>query len=313
MKYMKILISLILLLLLISCSSEENEKDRTKEYLFFEEVFVPQEDREENKAGDLGIKTRKVTSFFYTKTGQLADRGFLVETKVFNKSGSLDLVERYTSKGNIDLKWSYDYNGKKQLIHKETQTGGGFIRYKGEYKYDSDGDVIEQKELNIKNGQYETTKIEYAGVGAPLLLSKYDSNGDLIQEEIISYDNLGRLVSKELKNRKGEGFMWVEFAYDSLNRVVNEISFDAMKIKKEIFYDYDENNHLTLKDAGYFKQVFYNDINGNILSEEVLDGEDNLQQRYEYVYDNKGLLIERLRYDGLGNAALLTKYEYEFH
>ncbi|MBZ0180522.1 MAG: hypothetical protein K8F36_14650 [Melioribacteraceae bacterium] len=304
---------LLVAVFLFSCGSDKTQKDKSKDFIYFEEVFLPQEDREELKAGDLGIKKRNVISFFYTKTGQLADKGFLVETREYTKNGKLDYVERYTSKGNIDLKWTYDYNGEDHLIHKEAQTGAGFIRYKGDYTYDSDGDVIKRIELNIKNGEYETSEIEYAGAGAPKLIEKHNSNGDLIETTNLEYDEQGRLISLEHKNGKGNLFRFVEYEYDSLNRVIKEISVDAMKIKKEIFYEYDENGYVSLKDAGHFKQVFTNDSKGNIIQEEVLDGEDYLQQRYEYVYDNKGLLIERLRYDGMGNAAFYTKYEYEFH
>lgn len=304
---------LLVAVFLISCGSEETEKDKSKDFIYFEEVFLPQEDREELKAGDLGIKKRSVTSFFYTKTGQLADKGFLVETRDYNKNGQLDFVERYTSKGNIDLKWTYDYNGKDQLIHKETQTGAGFIRYIGDFTYDSDGDIIKRIELNVKNGEYETSEIEYAGVGAPNLIEKYNSNGDLIEETVFKYDEMQRLVSLEHKNSEGSLLRFVEYEYDSLNRVIKETSVDAMRMKKEIIYEYDENGFVSSKDAGYFRQIFVNDDKGNILEEEVLDGEDYLQQRYEYVYDNKGLLIERLRYDGMGRAALYTKYEYEFY
>ncbi len=307
------IISLLVAVFLISCGSEETEKDKSKDFIYFEEVFLPQEDREEIKAAELGIKKRIVTSFFYTKSGQLADKGFLVETRDYKRNGQLDYVERYASNASIDLKWTYNYNGKDQLIHKETQTGAGFIRYKGDYTYDSDGDIIKLTELNVKTGEYETSEIEYAGVGAPELIEKYNSNGDLIEETILIYDEMQRLVSLEHKDRKGNLLRSAEYEYDSLDRVIKETSVDPMRMKKEIFYEYDENGFVSLKEAGYFKQIFVNDSKGNILKEEVLDGEDYLQQRYEYVYDNKGLLIERLRYDGMGNAALYTKYEYEFY
>ena len=78
-------------------------------------------------------------------------------------------------------------------------------------------------------------------------------------------------------------------------------------------YIYDNKNNLIEIDKGYYRQVFeYND-NGEVIKETHFDGDDGMQQRTDMVYNHLGLMVERIRFDGLNQPAILTHYEYSFY
>ena len=70
---------------------------------------------------------------------------------------------------------------------------------------------------------------------------------------------------------------------------------------------------LIVKDAGYYKQEFKYDSRGNIVEEDLYDKDGFRQQKFVYTYDQRDLLVDKVRYDSEDRPFLFVKYEYEFY
>ncbi|NOX17852.1 MAG: hypothetical protein GXO87_06165, partial [Chlorobi bacterium] len=299
---------------LSSCGSPEKKSGKRKKEKSANEITLMEQDkREDIKSAANHVKERKIVSYFYNKYGKVSERGFLVEKKIYNEKGELTEVTRFLSNGDIDLRWTYEYNDNGDIVHSKTVNGLNFLRYERKSKYDDDGKEIEREEYDVKTKKFNKIVYEYDDKGDLLVAKTYNSDGNLLFLENNEYDDKGRIVLKKRENPEGALFTVTQIEYDSLGRKSKELVKDFRAQPSFTIFSYDSLGYLKGKNRGFVNELFINDENGNIVTEKLFDGGGGLQQRIDYFYDEKGLLSERIRYDGMENPALFIKYEYEFY
>jgi hypothetical protein len=316
MKYIfQISVTILLsILFLISCGSPEKKSVKKKKEKSANEItLLDQDNREDLKAAKNHVKERRTVSSFYNKYGKVSERGFLVEKKHYDEQGRLIEVIRFLSNGDIDLKWTYEYNDNDDIVHSKTINGLGFLRYERKSKYDDEGKEIEREEYDVKSKKFNKIIYEYDDKGDLLVAKTYNPDGNLVMIENNKYEADGKLVLKKLENPEGALFSVTQIKYDSLGRKSQELVKDFRDKPSFTMFVYDSLGYLNGKNRGYLNELFINDENGNVITEKLFDSEGGLQQRIDYFYDEKGLLSKRIRYDGMEKPALFIKYEYEFY
>ncbi len=319
MKYKNIIIFRYLLLifivstLLVACSSENKINRRKKIQSPNEITLLPQIDKEDLKAKKLKVKSKETYSYFYDKFGKVAEKGYFVEKRTYDKNGYLSMIFRYSSSGNIDLSWKYEYDFYHNLTQKDSKTGSGLLKYESTSKFDNVGNEIERKEYQEKSGKYNKVVFEYDSLSNMINKKEYDPEEKLISVDKNLFDSTGNLVQTTSYNRNGAKYLEKIVMYDSLNRKIFESKNNFHDPISKLEYAYDKNNYLSIRKGNLFRETFQNDSLGNIVEHNIYDKSGGLQQMYSYKYDKNGLVKERIRYDGLKHPALYTKYEYEFY
>jgi hypothetical protein len=299
--------------LLSSCGSNEHEsKAKRKKPVKYN--TLTQEKKEDIKARKLKVKDRKTISSFYTKSGKVSQRGFLVEEKKYDESGNLTEHLFYESDGSIDRKYIYKYDEQGNQIERVSYDFRGRIRYKKTSEYDKFGNEIFAKELDIKTNKYNKIFFNYDTAGNLISALKYNDEGELIHKTLNEYDKSGNLIRVSYFNEQGQKYSETQFKYDSLGNKILEILLAPGSTPKYKRFKYDSRGNLIYLNAGYFSQKFAYDEKDNEILEELFDKDGYLQQKFTTQYDNAtGLMSSRVRYDGQNNPALFIKYQYEFY
>lgn len=221
--------------------------------------------------------------------------------------------------GEVDLKSAslvvsveFDKNGKpiKRSEH------GDFMKYDimKSYAYDAENklsetivqdytDEITQIIRNKYEGDLNTERLFYNADGALTgkVVYKFDKNNDRV--ELISYDEKGKIGYK------------LKTVYDSKGRLKEEKEYDSdgkMKYYTKSLEDnngcvetnrYDDSNVLQYKIITCYD-------NGYIKSNEYTNPVYNSYSKTEYIYDEDGLLIETINYEGHGEPSSMEKTEY---
>lgn len=134
------------------------------------------------------------------------------------------------------------------------------------FKFNENGDVV------------RTVRHDYYGNPEEITTYKYDSNGNMIQEERI---------------KRGKKDVNIRYSYDAQNRLIDENGY-GLGQKVKIHHTYDESgNEVEIKYVGEgFKSVMKYDSDNKLVDESAysLDGKEHRSQ-YLYEYDSKGNLI----------------------
>ena len=300
-------------LILTGCGKSEKQKGRGKRSKTLSSVRVlTQEEREFEKAKLFGIKSRSTFSRFYDKYGKVPPKGFLVEKSTFDEDGKRIENNLYTSTGEINLNNKFEYDDDN-LIKIEVLNNWGKIKFRRISEYDEFGNETVRKELNLKLNLDDNSVFEYDNEGELVKTIYYDPKERLVSIENYSCDDKGRLISKNMLDPEDKLIAGVTYEYDSLGHVVTEIkSFPNSKTTRTD-YKFDQYGNQIEVDAGYYKNIMEYDNNGNVILEAMYAKGGALQQKFKNFYDHRGLLLERIRYDGMEKPAVYINYEYEFY
>lgn len=226
--------------------------------------------------------------------------------RTFNQDGK-DLsfeIFKFRSDSVKSKKYTH-YNDKGQPIEE------GWIK-KGEskpnriYKYDNDGNLIEDIGLTDDGGVLVKSVNEYNSDGVRLIEKLYNSK-DVLEKEFIN-DIEGKRTKAIVYDENGILNYTVNYKYDNRNNVIREKYLDNKgNLNQEVIYNYDNEGNKTiqvLKDGtGKEKEkILYSyDQNGNQISyKHYING--LLSKEATYEYDENGNLI----YDGFKNE----RYKY---
>ncbi len=300
------------LLILVSCGTKEHTSNALKK----KEVdyhSLSQEDKEAIKAKKFKVKARHTKTYFYDKFGNVGEKGFLVESVHYDEKGNLIEHDFYTSRGAVERKYLYQYDEKGNLINHSSYDIWKDLRFQKLSEYDQYGNVIFAKEYNEKTKEYDKIEYEYDKDGNLLKEIRYNPDDEILLKTENEYDSLGHLVRtiKYVGEDKISETLEYKINDDGRPTIVKiDIPGSLPKFK---YFKYDERgNTIEERMKHYIKRFAFNDDN-NLIMEELYDGEENLQTRFQYFYDEKGLLKEKIRYDGMGNPAVFIQYEYEFY
>ncbi|RMD51479.1 MAG: hypothetical protein D6830_00280 [Ignavibacteria bacterium] len=307
-----IVVFLLAVVFIAACGKKEHVSKALKKKEF-DYKYLQQEEKEDIKAKKFHVKRRETISYFYDKYGKKDKRGYLVESKNYDEKGNLIEHAFYTARGVADRKHVYEYDENNNLITESSYDIWNKLRFQRLAKYDKFGNMISAKEFDEKINDYDLVLFEYDEDGNLLSRTKYSPDDEILEKTVNKYDSLGHkleaidFVGEERIKQSSK------FKYDSLGLPVIEQLDIPGTLPKYRYYKYDQAGHMIEERMKhYIKKYAFNDDH-DLLMDELFDGEGNLQTRFQYFYDERGLLKEKIRYDSFGNPAIYVSYKYEFY
>jgi uncharacterized protein YkuJ len=242
----------------------------------------------------------------------VSDKGYEVEKIFFNEHGNRNEHIRYLGTGDIDLRWNYKYDEDDNIIKRESYDVWENMKARSISVFDINRNEIERLDLNLKSGGDDKTTWNYDNANRMINMKKVSSKKNLITREIYTYDDINLIKISVLDNNENE-ISSTLFNYDSLNRKIKEvIAYKNMPSRIKSF-KYDKNGNLIEIDGGYFRQEFKYDKKGNIVEDVMFNKDGGRQHKFINLFDHRGLIIERVRYDSFEKPAIFIRYLYEFH
>ncbi|MCH2042609.1 MAG: hypothetical protein MK212_00590 [Saprospiraceae bacterium] len=142
-----------------------------------------------------------------------------------------------------------------------------------------------------------------------------DNNGKKVLDYVQEYDNAGHLIKEIRYTGNGELKDILQITLDDTGVPIKEERLNAKKEKTlEVSYIYDRNNnkvYKTLKDYQankFFEIVLEKDAQGKVIVRKLYDASGPLMEHTVQVWDDKGIIKQRISYDN--NGDLLRKEVY---
>ncbi|MBK7566251.1 MAG: hypothetical protein IPI31_00335 [Bacteroidetes bacterium] len=207
-----------------------------------------------------------------------------VEYKAITKFGKI-------LKGEINSSKEIFFNKNGNMMEQISNYSDGSLEYKNTYKYDENGNLIEDSSSYW--GFNSVSKYLYDEAGNLLQMDYMNTEDSLILRYIYKYDIDGRMAENSSYNSNGELHEKIKYKYDEMGNIVETTS---------------TNPNPLLNDITYYKH----DLKGNMLevNSKYPDGSQNYLNTYEY--DEKGNVIKSHK-EGIvfHNVTELT-FQYEF-
>lgn len=281
----------------------------------------------------------------------IADEEFMLEknTKKYlreytetDANGNEITQIEYNPDGTIEQKTNREFNDKNQIVKEQISDNMEIVENKAwEYDdsgkaikeiqyyidgavdftdiiYDDNGDVIERKTIDDDGEEGAREEITYEN-GKITRHTIYDDFGEVEADEENSYDEKNRLIKKVTLNLEGEKDT-LEIEYNEDDKVYREILLnEAGKVIERNTYSYGDNGmpseiheESTMKNNR--AKIQYNE-NKQVTVHEVFDVAENLANRVERNYDDKGRVVSSevlisMPERGVRHHYQLT-YEYE--
>ncbi len=307
-KYLTFLI--LVILFVYGCSEEREGLPEGKVDVINPEIFS-QDEKEYEKAGEMNILERKTFSAFFTKENQVADKEYFVESVLYNEKGNKLKQARFLTNGALDLEWDYKYDKEGNLVELTSKDMFDNILYHRESKYDQWGNELERDEFDLQQKGEFDVKFYYTLEGFLIEKRSFGKEEKLKSREEYKYQG-NFMVMRKSYGDDGKLFEEKKYFYDGLNNLIMEVTYSPPNFRDTIKYLYDEKSRL-IKVSTYYKQEFsYND-DDNVSEEWYYNQFGNLQQYITYEYNDKGLLKNKVKHDGMKTPVLNIRYEYDYY
>ena len=288
---MKAFILILLLPLAIFSQSQPNKVDQTQPKDILAELKVKTR---------TGLEYQYTDSTFYQHIEELipdtqsvswyTTKGFLSEKHNY---------WNYSSAGTFKKSFAYDPIRKETFFYSEPGTlidwtiVEGKNKYKQEYQYNKHNKPSIIKVTNSKKRMVRKDSIMYVfdKKGRPMKEWSYDINGKLA-------DSLLYIYGQDTLSKK-------------ILLIDNQIAFIYYKIKFGSFYfdrveEYVENHFMGVHYKMYDKK-------GNLLKERNIHHYTNLNYTKNYIYSDKGLLVEKQIFKDTYKPTHLVLYNYTYY
>ena len=235
---------------------------------------------------------KKLDVFNYPKLDSKESEGLLTETSKYDESGNIFLRSNFYNNTNE----TYSYNSKGQLTSMRV-----YNAYLKSYMY-QDSLTYNEKDLLIQKVRYRFNKLNAGGNdlgGKPTKGINYVPDS-VIFLEIYRYDEADKMKYKA--NNKGKVFSCSTFYYDSLGqqiqeRAVSSYGKDSLVVIDLTTYD-DAGEPVKYVEKNSREEIFKTSINkfdskGNKVETLTYDGSFSLIQKFEFLYDKEGNMIQQ--------------------
>jgi antitoxin component YwqK of YwqJK toxin-antitoxin module len=209
------------------------------------------------------LVVKNVETFSYNEKNQLIEqrikKNYAIEVFKFKYDESGNLIENTTgSQDFIQIKKMHSYkNGKIQEIKNYELEK---LKNSVVYKYDSDGNLVEELKVDDKNKIYSRIDRKYDNDGNLLSEASSEVNPSNIKATVCYYKK-GKPDEIKVYDVSGKFFTWVKYQYDASSNLIEYI-------------------HLFENGGVHFKHVFKNNL---IVEEFHNDEKGNL--KYKIIYD----------------------------
>jgi len=268
-----------------------------------------------NVKARVGLEYVYTDSTFYTHIDHIK-----VDTQSFSTYSNAGLLTKkynfwsYSSAGT--LKKTYEYDTQNRLLSARESVGDSLVRQQ-HFLYSEHGTLLDWSIIHGKNKFNQA--YQYNEQGKPSLIKVTDSKGELVRRDSILYvfDDKGRPVKEwsfNIKNKLADSLSYV-YGEDTLSKkmliIDNQLSFIYYKIKFGVFVFDRVEEYID----GHFMGVYYRmyDKKGNLLKERNIHHYSNLNYTKNYIYGNKGLLMEKQVFKDTYKPTHIVMYSYEFY
>ncbi len=215
--------------------------------------------------------------------------------------------------------YKFDINGNIIEEAQRDLPSGGSDHSKRVYKYDHNGNKIEDIYYN-RNGNLSSKVIsKYDNNGYEIEAARYSSSGQLEWKLIYQYDNKGnKILQKSFKN---DTLMdkWT-FTYNKKGNLIESKRYnDEITINGIYSYKYDDRENLIEESwrSGYDGEVIYKytfEYDKKNLNTELrsYDKKDNIIYTHNYTYDEQGNLIHTHIYNNETYQNSEKHYQYTY-
>jgi len=211
----------------------------------------------------------------------------MTEEVVYNNVGLYETIKYIYDGDNLTQKiwyrgsaktpektWYYQYAGNGKLLSEYWTDAGGNIVWKGVYKYDAKGNMIEKSWIVDDRTTSKWT-------------CKYDAAGNII-ENAEYVNGILKEISFNTYNEKGQR---------TEERVLKN---DVLDFQKEFAYD----------KKGNLKFEWWYDTNGKLIHQRNYDYDKSQKMQSSFTWDTGGKLLDKTywTYDGMGNYVQRIEY-----
>lgn len=286
----------------------------------------------------------------YDADGKISHRS----TYSYDSNGKVLESKFYDENGELNYMWIHAYDSNGNLIEKCTRFPDGSLDSKFIYAYDSNGNLIEENRYDFRTDNEETKFVYvYDHRGNVIEENRYGSaSGDLFAKLVADYDSTGthkdwalyaidgmigwyHAGSKNLK--QGSRFVFedniVKYPYsdkdlESVNQCDSTgMTYSSGRLIYKRIYSYNslgQKIEFSKKGNSYYDSgihIIYNDpidkfsylydSDGNLIERILIDGGGILDDNETYVYDSKGNMVEENSYnkDGSLSSKIIHMYD----
>lgn len=241
-----------------------------------------------------------------------------IENNEYDENGKLTKTTKTTKDGKNISEKNFNDKGqvKTEVKYSNSEGNTGKMPITVAYKYDDNGNVIEEEQTDANGNKISKNAYEYDDNGNKVKNTVYDKDGNL--ESTIKYNWAdGNLESSEQYDKNGKlKSVGTDFYNGNENKPKNIELYNEDGTTKGFFeYEYDENGMETKKaekDADKHMIIShefeYDDV-GNWTKSTVYDWKGDKTSTTKAAYDENGNLKETNRYDE--NDKLVRKKTYD--
>lgn len=273
--------------------------------------ITDQEQKEINKAKKLHVKVRTKRVAFYTNTGTLPSRRTLTEKIIFDRNGNKKEQIRYTSLGEIEVKYVYKYDSKGNVVSLENFDGSGNVVTRRVSKYDKNGNEIQRTVYDNQHHGANEAYFTYDKNNNLIETKNYSAKGELLADITMKYQN-DLPVNAVTKDGKGNVKEEINSSYDSAGRLIMERRISQGK-GYDINYKYDGNGNLVEMTNPQYHRFYDYDKNNNLIEDKMFMVNGPRQFRVRFTYLPNGLQKEEIRYANNDKPAFYGEYKYEYY
>ncbi|TDX58983.1 hypothetical protein [Orenia marismortui] len=247
--------------------------------------------------------------------------------------------------GSLWGKTTYDYDkyGRKTKMLK-TEDGKTIIKHT--WKYDKQGNVVDEYVLDLRMGRIErrdirkfddknrmiehqiideskhfptnkTYKYKYNNQDKVIEEIVLNKSGDIIWRRIYDYDDEGRKILNKNIDKDGEEFKVEKWKYNDAGKEIYYLKIVKGEKEEEITreFEYDKNgNEIAAKEykngeLEYSNKYFFNE-EGNRIKGICRNQNNKIKWLREYQYDKNNNLIKEVRKDGDNQITGIRNYSY---
>jgi len=213
---------------------------------------------------------------------------------------------------------TFRYNSSNQLTEAIKWTSDGNIENKYIFNYDQSGN-IKERILYIKNYNDKTPLINsQTFVYQKSIELIYFSNANTVNYKLkYFYDDNYKLIEKRRINNQGNLDWKIVYKYIDNNLIDIDLQNWDKALNRKIIYDYEngvvkEKKLLGQNDDILLKMELIHDTKNNLLDQKLLNNKNELIFRFVFRYlDN--LITEKTEYDNINEPKKMHKYDYLFY
>lgn len=180
--------------------------------------------------------------------------------------------------------------------------------------------VVEENGVMIKGNKYEGRFQEiylFNKEGNVTETKQIESNGDLYNRHLFTYNTKGILIESEWHSEFGKETV-SEYKYDNRENLIEwKINNVEGNRSQRYIYKYDdkanqiESNWYSTDSTLTIKSISVYDDKGNKIVENYFNSKGELDDKSTYKYDDKGDIIESKLYELNSNTVYKFKYEFD--